>query len=162
MHGLFWFITFHILEDTAMYLKLTSKGFSLVELMVVMAVIAILAAVAMPAYFNHTLRVRQANVYNDLLDVKAAQEMYYSQYNTYADWPAAGGTFSNLLSFNISDSTYYIFSTSATAGGEDFTALASGKNGTKFENNTIEIQDSGGDPVETQKPVGFKFSLMFQ
>ena len=142
--------------------KSFSKGFTLVELMVVVAVLAILAAVAIPAYQNHFLRVRQSEAHNKLLDIKTVQEMYYSQYNTYGGWPADGDTFGDLLSFNISDSTFYVFSTSSTAGGEDFTALASGKNGTKFQSNKIEILDSESDPVETQEPVGFKFSLLFQ
>ena len=142
--------------------KSFSKGFTLVELMVVVAVLAILAAVAIPAYYNHILRVRQSTAHNNLLDIKAVQEMFYSQYNTYGGWPANGDTFSNLLSFSISDSTYYVFSTSSTAGGEDFFALAQGKNGTKFEDNEIRILDSESDPVETVEPVGFKFSLMFQ
>jgi type IV pilus assembly protein PilE len=142
--------------------KSFSKGFTLVELMIVVAVIAILAAVAIPAYHNHILRVRQSEAHNSLLDIKASQEMFYAQYNTYGGWPADGGTFSSLLSFSISDSTYYVFSTSSTAGGDDFFALAQGKNGTKFENNEIRILDSESDPVETVEPVGFKFSLMFQ
>ena len=144
-----------------MHAKSFSKGFSLVELMVVIAIVAILAAVAIPAYHNHILRVRQSDAYNDLLDVKAAQEMFYSQYNEYGAWSALSpdDTLNDLLSFNIADSTYYIFTVSTSSGG--FIALATGQNNTKFENNVIRMTDET-DPVEIIKPVGFKFSLMFQ
>jgi prepilin-type N-terminal cleavage/methylation domain-containing protein len=88
-----------------MHKKSFSKGFSLVELMIVVAVIAILAAVAVPAYFNHTLRVRQTDAFHNLLDVKAAEEMFYSQYNRYADY-SDGSTFTNLFSGTITDDTF--------------------------------------------------------
>jgi type IV pilus assembly protein PilE len=89
-----------------MHKKSFSKGFSLVELMIVVAVIAILAAVAIPAYFNHTLRVRQSDAFHNLLDVKAAEEMFYSQFNRYADY-SDGSTFTSLFSFQFSNSVYY-------------------------------------------------------
>ena len=91
----------------------SSKGFSLVELMIVVAIVAILAAVAVPAYFNHILRSRQADAYHNLLDIKAAQEMFLSMENSYAGpyspLPIAGNTFTNLLSFNYADTTYYSY-----------------------------------------------------
>jgi type IV pilus assembly protein PilE len=139
--------------------KFNSKGFSLIELMVVMAIVAILAGVAIPAYYNHILRVTQADAVNDLLDVKSAEEMFYSQYNSYADL-TDGGTFTDLLSFTITDSTNYVFSVSTTDGGNGFIALATGQNNTKFENNVIRVTDSA-DPEELSEPVGFKLSLLF-
>ena len=63
--------------------KKNSQGFTIVELLIVVAIIGILAAVAVPAYFNHVLRTRQAEAYHNLLDIKAAQEMFYAQYNNY-------------------------------------------------------------------------------
>lgn len=130
-----------------------SKGFSLVELMIVVAAVAILAAVAIPAYFNHILRTRQADAYHNLLDVKAAQEMFLSQYNAYYDPPGDGSltgasdTFASLLSFQYSDTTYYRYKiTNAT--GTAFTAIAEGKY-KKLLNNKIRIKDDEDPCIET-------------
>ena len=124
-----------------MHYKKCSKGFSLVELMIVVAVIAILAAVAIPAYHNHVMRTRQADAYHNMLDIKAAQEMFYSMYNEYAGpyTLSTSNTFTDLLSFPYSDTTYYVYSISDTAGG-GYTALATGKY-KKLLNNEIRIRD---------------------
>lgn len=59
-------------------------GFSLIELMVVVAITAILAAVAIPAYFNHTMRSRQTAVIGELMSIKAAQERFFAEKGGYA------------------------------------------------------------------------------
>jgi len=105
------------------------NGFSLIELMIVVAIVAILAAVALPAYFNHVLRSRQADAYHNLLDIKAAQEMYLSMYNEYAGPYASlltADTFTKLLSFQYADSKYYAYRI-PSASGTAFTAQAIGK-----------------------------------
>ena len=128
-----------------MHYKKYSKGFSLVELMVVVAIVAILAAVAIPAYHNHVMRTRQADAYHNMLDIKAAQEMFHSMYNEYAgpysyDQFIAGNTLTNLLSFSPSATIYYryrIYSASGTA----FDARAMGKY-KKLLNNEFSITDA--------------------
>ena len=105
------------------------KGFTLIELMIVVAIISILAAVAMPAYLNHVMRSRQADAYHNLLDIKAAQEMYLSMYNEYAGPYASlltADTFTKLLSFEYADSEYYAYRI-PSASGTAFTAEAIGK-----------------------------------
>jgi type IV pilus assembly protein PilE len=107
--------------------KKNSQGFTIVELLIVVAIIGILAAVAVPAYFNHILRTRQAEAYHNLLDIKAAEEIFYSQYNRYGTPFADGNTFSALLSFDIGDSTYYSYLISGSTLTNTFNAEAQGK-----------------------------------
>jgi type IV pilus assembly protein PilE len=119
-----------------------SSGFSIIELLIVVAVIGILAAVAIPAYHNHVMRSRQADAYHNLLDIKAAQEMYYSMYNAYAGpyTPLlASDTFSKILSFSYADTTYYAYHITS-ASGTAFTAMAMGKY-RKLAGNNIRIRD---------------------
>ena len=139
-----------------MHIKKYSKGFSLVELLIVVAIIGILAAVAVPAYYNHILRSRQADAYHNLLDIKAAQEMYYSMYNEYADMMTAG-TFSNLLSFDIADSVYYSYSfISATTN--TYTAEALGKY-KKLAGNKIHINESEDPCIDTESELKMSLGL---
>lgn len=59
-------------------------GFSLLELMIAVAIVSILAAVSVPAYFNHTMRSRQSAVVGELMAIKAAQERYFAENGGYA------------------------------------------------------------------------------
>jgi type IV pilus assembly protein PilE len=58
-------------------------GFTLVELMVVVAVIAILASLAVPAYGRYAYRARRAEGKELLLRIANAQERYYATFNRY-------------------------------------------------------------------------------
>lgn len=68
----------------------TVAGFTLIELMVVVAVVAILAAVAYPSYQDSVLKGRRAEARAALADFLQQQERYLTQRNTY-DVPITAG-----------------------------------------------------------------------
>lgn len=60
------------------------KGVTLLELMIVVVVVGILAAIAVPSYRAYTLRAQRSDATAALLRLAAAQEKFYLQNNTYA------------------------------------------------------------------------------
>lgn len=68
-----------------------AKGFTLVELMIVVAVVAILAALAYPSYSDSTKKARRSDAQAALVGLSGALERYYTENNTYEGAGAAGG-----------------------------------------------------------------------
>lgn len=75
------------------------KGFSLIELMIVVAVIGILAGIAYPSYQEYIARARRADAKTVLLENAQFLERFYSQNGTYVgatlpvlESPKDGGT----------------------------------------------------------------------
>ena len=69
------------------------KGFTLIELMVTLAVFAILAAIAYPSYMNQIRKTRRADAQSLLMDAAQREMRYYTANNTYtADMTQLGYT----------------------------------------------------------------------
>ncbi|WP_333677842.1 type IV pilin protein [Dyella sp.] len=68
-----------------------SRGFTLVELMIVVAIIAILAAIAVPAYLRYGYRARRVDGQQLLLTIANAEERYYAVNNQYTTDPTKIG-----------------------------------------------------------------------
>lgn len=71
--------------------KSKNQGFTLIELMITVAIVAILAAIAYPSYQNYVLRGGRTDGQAKLLEIMQAQERYYSQNQTYVTNLGVGG-----------------------------------------------------------------------
>ncbi len=60
------------------------NGFTLLELMIVVAVIGILASIAMPAYTNYIKKGKAAEATSNLADLRIKAEQFFQDNRTYA------------------------------------------------------------------------------
>ena len=63
-----------------------SKGFTLLELMVVIAIISILSALAVPSFLQLEARAKQAEVKTNLRALYTTEKAYYQEQNTYSQY----------------------------------------------------------------------------
>lgn len=62
----------------------SQRGFTLIELMITVAIVGILAAIAYPSYQQYVLRSHRATAQADLLELAQWMERNYTQTNSYA------------------------------------------------------------------------------
>ncbi|MDH4259409.1 MAG: type IV pilin protein [Gammaproteobacteria bacterium] len=110
------------------------RGVTLIELIVVMIIVGILAAVAIPSYRNYLIRSQRSDAKDALLALATQQEKFYLQCNIYATDIAAapdcagpdlqGAAASQngwyALAIDAADATSYTLSATAVAGENQF------------------------------------------
>jgi type IV pilus assembly protein PilE len=72
-------------------LKAMQKGFTLIELMVVVAIIGLLASIAIPSYQDYVIKSSLAEAYSDLANTRIRMEQFFQDNRTYAGADGAGG-----------------------------------------------------------------------
>lgn len=95
-----------------------SAGFTLIELMVVVAVVAILVSIALPSYHESVRKGHRGQAKADLVDVAQQAERFRTVNNTYTDFSLASNQ-----SPAVGTARYQI-AFSVTGSGSGFTATA--------------------------------------
>jgi type IV pilus assembly protein PilE len=67
------------------------QGFTIIELMIVVVVIAVLSAIALPSYTDYVTRSKLAEAYAHLADLRVKMEQFYMDNRRYSS-DTAGGT----------------------------------------------------------------------
>lgn len=129
------------------------SGFTLVELMVVVAIVGILSAIALPAYNDYIIRSRLADAFSQLSSAASSAEQFWSNNRTYVGLPVptSSSNFTYALS-NATNSTYTITATGInTVAGFAYTIDQSGakattavKTGWGSTSTTCWVSSKGG------------------
>lgn len=124
-------------------------GFSLMEILITVAIVAILAAFAIPSFNHYLLKSHRSDAYTTILSVQMAEERYRSNNSTYGSlaqvWGGVstteGGRYTIAVS-NVGSTTYTI--TATAVGGQ----ASDTENGTSCA--TISLAYNNG--VVTKSP----------
>ena len=122
---------------------MNKKGITLIELLIVMVIVAILAAIAVPMYTGYMTRARRADAKTALEQLRAAEEMRRAEYGAYSGDLAALGTSWGAPAVNQRHYTISLVASSTTFTG---TATPTGR---QTDDGPLTIdQDGTKSPAE--------------
>jgi type IV pilus assembly protein PilE len=120
----------------------TQNGFSLVELMIVVVIIGILTAIALPNYSDYVIRGKIPDATSALSTKRVQMEQYFQDNRTYVAAPACNADTATSQVFN--------FSCSVAGTATNFTLQAAGK--TSMTGFTYSIDESGNKSTNIAAP----------
>ena len=118
----------------------SEKGFTLIELMIAVAILGIIASIAIPSYFEHVKRTARTEAITSLLDAANKQEQYFVDNREYTS------TIADLGVSTTTESNFYTISVKVDNDAGTFTFKATPKSGPPLQDTeckTLSISDTG-------------------
>lgn len=131
-----------------MAIRSRHQGFTLIELMISVAIIAILARLAWPAYTGYVTRTKLTQAFQQLSAYSLTMQQVYQDTRSYATCGATSGMAT--IPAQTTDFTYSCANANATA----FTASAVGRTGTPVAGFNFTINQAG-QRATTAAPTGW-------
>jgi type IV pilus assembly protein PilA len=153
-----------IIERLAMNLPNNIKGFTLIELMIVVAVIGVLAAVAIPSFSAYRMKAKTSEGEINLAAIATSEISYHAEFDTYTacapdpaavpsgatvPWVAVNAGF-NAIGFAPKDQNVYFQYAVAGVGLNTFIGTATGD--VDGDGNNAVFQVDENDPVSYTTP----------
>ncbi|MBN4057018.1 prepilin-type N-terminal cleavage/methylation domain-containing protein [bacterium AH-315-J21] len=141
--------------NTSTLRKNNNKGFTLIELMIVVVIIGILAALAIPRFMQATTKSKQSEAKQILKQIYTMERTYRQENGVYlAGGPAdsATGTALAALGVEVMASALYSYTVTITAGTA-FTATATATGLDDDATNDVWTIDQNGRLINTTNDV---------
>ena len=106
--------------------SMNNKGFTLIELMIVVAIIGILASIAYPAYQDYVARAKRGDAKVELLSLQLAQEKYRANNITYGTLAQLGVVAAGVTTMLAAEGDYNLTVSNITAATYMLTATRTG------------------------------------
>jgi len=126
-----------------LFLRYRKKGFTLLELTIVVVVIGVLATLAIPSFMRSSVKTKQSEAQLILKQIYAMQQAYRQEQDTY--YPSDGSTIvaqpgGAIGSLNVEIMSSARYSYSVTANRTSFVATAGSKSATGLDDDpTLDV-----------------------
>ncbi len=114
----------------------TARGFTLLELMITVAIVAILASIALPVYRDYVTRGKLVEAHSALGAQRVRMEQFYQDLRTYTGACDAGTV------ATVSNTPYFELSCDIDGDGQGYTVSAAGKGGTDVEGFEFTVNEA--------------------
>jgi len=118
-----------------------AAGFTLIELMMVVVIVAVLTLVAYPAYQSYTVKANRAEAKSYLMDVAQKQQLYFNDSRSYAENAA---TLYTVAPARVASNYAVVFEITTTTPPPTFVIRANPIAGTlQADDGTLSISNTG-------------------